>query len=262
MSTVRTRSATQKSSQTREDKALERMLAKAPTNIVIDEAIQYTLDDEYWYKIFLQASRGKFPLGYYVRGEIIYYKKNKTDIKKKKLPSEPFEMFKQLKDFLFTSSGIESDKDIRRKKDEASFAQKIAPKKKTNEVNKQQLYEFVKRCSDDWELDEQDYKSYKSAAFTIASLTKKKFIVYDENDEEIVDIENIHYDENRRTYFIDNSVLQDARSKFSTRKYDSVWKSHPMYNARSKKFESLESFSEGLSELQNTNSPEDVLYVP
>lgn len=260
MSTTRTRSATTRNTQSKEEKMIERMLEKPPTNQTLADAIEYTEDDEYWNKIFLYASRGKLPTGFYIRKNIICYKKSKTDIRKTMIPNDPYEAFLHLKEFLYNSAGIESDKDVRRKKDEASFNKTNQIKKRTNEVNKQHLYEYVKRCADDWNLSQEDYDSYKGAVFTLVTLTKKQYISYDEDDE-IVDVSMIDFDENRGVYVVSESVLLEAENKLSKRKQDAIWKCHPMYNARSKKFESLGYFSTELQKLTNTQIPEDVLCV-
>lgn len=261
MSSTRTRSTRQSSSQNRDERMLERITTQAPVYPNIYEACKYVDDDEYWYRIFLFASRGKMPTGFYIKNDTVYFKKNKKDVYKKKLSSDPYELYLELKAFLYKCSGIESDKDIRRQDEELSFATDSKKKKVVNEVDKHQLYEFIVNCAEAWELSKEDYKSYKSEVFTLTMLTKKKYVEYDD-DGDIVNIDKIYYDEDSQSYKIEPSVLNTALKTFKSKGYEHKIKTHPMYNARSKKFESLGEFDKNLASIRYREKPEDYLYVP
>lgn len=245
---------------TKESEQLRRLEKKDVKFQIFEDALPYADGDDFWTNKLIRASRGNFPLCFYMRNEFLYFKKSDKETLKMEITGDPKSAFETFKEFLKTCSQIESDKDIEKKKEAILHGdEKYKEDSCTDEAS---IYEYLFRCRRDWNMTEAEYNNYELAVFSLISMTKKKHIAI--KNGKISEVKKIIYEDG--CFKIEPKVLSDvisitANARVARPKPKSVFikeLSHPMYLANSKAFESWSASNEYIGKKKMKN-PADVM---
>lgn len=188
---------TQRTYRQRDDMLNKRLTKAVPVHEIFLEAIEIAGNDEFWRTHLLKASRNKFPLNFFMKNGYLCYRTPKGEIYKELIEGTPLEVFTQFKVFIQKRSGEYSDKDIACNREAAKFME--VKEKKSNGFSDVEIYKYLHKCKESWNMSEDEYTSYKEAVFLSFRFDKKKCLVM--KGDKLVGIQGVFKNENTGLYY-------------------------------------------------------------
>lgn len=206
---------------------------------ILEECSQLTLDP-YWRQVFEECALGKFPRGCGIdsAGKVLYFKPKggtNRNYLSYRLKDDPEQVFLDLKKIFHTELNLKSKQDRQDLRDELDDLCKDIqetyaetwPKIKRKKIKDPIVRRYILDLKEAYELDDKETAE-------VAQIIKMGFLfnwIPNENviyqDRRILDIKNLHFDPEERTFELDEPDIDYVREyKPKLTKLSGLWQKH------------------------------------